>query len=91
MYYFTPNEWLFKYFKSDSKNMSFLTEDKDIDLNYSEIWNKNKKLLGEKFSTHPICNEKYIAPKVKVFNGVNKTTFTNDEIPKKIIMSALLQ
>ena len=72
-----------KYCKSDSKNMSFMTEDKDIYLNYSEIWNKNKKLLGEKFSTHPICNEKYIAPKVKVFNGVNKTTFTNDEIPKK--------
>ena len=72
-----------KYFKNDAKNMSFMTEDNDIYSKYSEIWNKIKKLLGLKFSNHPIRNEKYITTKVKVFNGVNKTTFTNDEIPKE--------
>ena len=63
--------------------MSFMTEDESVYLKYSEIWNKIKKLLGVKFSTHPIRNENYITTKVKVFNGVNKTTFTNDEIHKE--------
>ena len=72
-----------KYFKNDAKNMSFVTEDKDIYSKYFDIWNKIKKLLGVKFSTQPIRNEKYITTKVKVFNGVNNTTFTNDEIPKE--------
>ena len=72
-----------KYFKNDAKNMSFVTEDKDMYSKYFDIWNKIKKLLGVKFSTQPIRNEKYITTKVKVFNGVNKTTFTNDEIPKE--------
>ena len=71
------------YFKNDAKNMSFMTQDKDIYSKYSEIWNKIKKLLGVKFSTHPIRNEKCITTKVKAFNSVNKTTFTNDEIPKE--------
>ena len=32
-----------KYFKTYAKNMSFITEDKDIYLKYSEIWNRIKK------------------------------------------------
>ena len=31
-----------KYFKDSAKNMSFMTEDKDIDLKYSEVWDKIK-------------------------------------------------
>ena len=46
---------------------------------YSEVWDKVKKLL--KFTTSPIRNEKYILAKLKIFNGVNKTTFTNVEVP----------
>ena len=29
-----------KYFKNDAKNMSFITDDKDIYLKYSELWSK---------------------------------------------------
>ena len=36
-----------------------------------------------KFNTNPIRDEKYITTQVKVFDGVNKTTFTNDKIPKE--------
>ena len=72
-----------KYFDNGNKNMSFMTEDKDIYLKYSEIRNKIKRLLGVKFSTNPIRDEKYLTTKVKVFNGVNRTTFTNDEMPKE--------
>ena len=33
-----------KYFENNAKNMSFMTEDKDVYLKYSEIWDKIKKL-----------------------------------------------
>ena len=72
-----------KYFKDGGKNMSFKTEDKDIYSKYSEICNKDKKLLGVKFSSPPIYNEEYIKTKVKIFNGVNNTSFTNNEIPRE--------
>ena len=29
-----------KYFENNAKNMLFMTEDKDVYLNYSEIWDK---------------------------------------------------
>ena len=35
-----------KYFDNGGKNMSFLIEDEDVYLKYSEIWNKIKKSLG---------------------------------------------
>ena len=63
--------------------MSFKTEDKHIYSKYSEICNKIKKLLGIKFSSPPIYNEEYIKTKVKIFNGVNNTSFTNNEIPRE--------
>ena len=72
-----------KYFDKGNKNMSFMTEDNAIYSKYSEIWNKIKKLLSVKFTANPIHDEKYLTTKVKVFNGVNRTTFTNDEIPKE--------
>ena len=62
-----------------------MTEDKYIYWKYSEIWDKIKKLLKLKFSTNPIHDEKYIVTKVKIFNEVNKTKFTDDKIPKERI------
>ena len=82
MYYFTPNEWFYSVFFF-LKNMSFTAEDNDVYSKYSEIWNKIKKLLDLKFSTNPIRDEKYITTKVEIFNRVNKTTFSHDEIPKE--------
>ena len=58
-----------------------MTEDKDIYLKYSKIWDKIKKLLKLKFSTNPIRDKKYIVTKVKIFNDVHKTTFTDNKIP----------
>ena len=68
-----------KYFEDGAKNMSFMTEDKDVYLKYSKVW--DKICLGLKFATSPIRNEKYILSKLEIFNGVNKTTFTDDQIP----------
>ena len=72
-----------KYFENNNKNMSFVAEDKDVYSKYSEIWDKIKKLLKLKFSSNPIRDKKYIATKVKIFNRVNRTTFTDDEMPKE--------
>ena len=47
-----------KYFEDDSKNMSFITDDKGVYAKHSEVWNKVKKLLKLKFNTNPIRNEK---------------------------------
>ena len=70
-----------KYFENGAKNMSFMSEDKDIYLKYSEISDNIKKLLKLKFSTNPIRDKIYITTKVKIFNDVNKTAFTDDKIP----------
>ena len=65
------------------KKYVIYTEDKDVYLQYTEIWDKVKKLFKLKFSTNPIRDEKYIVTKLKIFNEVNKTTFTEDDIPKE--------
>ena len=61
--------------------MSFMTENKDVYLKYGEIWETIKKILKLKFTINPIRNEKYIIAMLKIFNDVNKTTFTDDQIP----------
>ena len=83
MYYFTSNEWYIKYFKNGSKNMSFMTEDDRVLDKYTEIWYKIKKVLNIKFHSMPLYDEKYIKAKVREFNGVIKTNFLGDEIPKE--------
>ena len=43
---------------------------------------KIKKTLNIKFHSVPVYDEKYIKAKVRKFNGVIKTNFLSDEIPK---------
>ena len=74
-----------KYFDDGNKIMSFKIENKDIYSKYSDNWKKIKKLLNVKFNSLPIYNEEYIKTKVKIFNGVNNTSFNNNEIPKEKI------
>ena len=70
-----------KYVDDGAKNMSFITDDKEVYAKYNEIWNVIKKLLKLKFSVNPICDDKYMLAKLKIFNGINKTTFTDDVVP----------
>ena len=72
-----------KYFDDGAKNMSFMTVDKKIYSKYDEIWDVVKKLLKLKFSVNPIRDGKYALAKLKIFNSVNKTTFTDDVEPMK--------
>ena len=54
-----------KYFDNGGKNMSFVTDDKEVYGKYDEIWNVVKSLLKLKFSASPIRDDKYILAKLK--------------------------
>ena len=70
-----------KYFEDSGKNMSFVTDDEEIYEKYNEIWEVVRKLLKLKFTVGPIRDDKYIIAKLKIFNGTNRTTFTDNIIP----------
>ena len=72
-----------KYFENGRKNMSFKIEDEDVYLKYSEIWNTIKSILKLKLQSQPIYDEKYIKTKVKAFNSMINTLFSEDKIPKE--------
>ena len=72
-----------KYFDDGGKNMSFKIEVECVFFEYNEIWNKIKKTLNMRFQSQPIYDEKYIKTKVKTFNGVINTLFSDNSIPKE--------
>ena len=72
-----------KYFENGGKNMSFVIKDDSVLDKYNEIWDKIKETLNIKFHSMPVYDEKYIKAKVREFNGVIKTNFLGDEIPKE--------
>ena len=70
-----------KYFDDGGKNMSFVTDDKKVYGKSNEIWEVVRKLLKLKFLVSPMRDDKYIIAKLKIFNGINRTAFTDDIIP----------
>ena len=70
-----------KYFYDVGKNMSFVTDDEEVYEKYNEIWEVVRKLLKVKFTVGPVRDDKYLIAKLKIFNGINRTTFTNNAIP----------
>ena len=70
-----------KYFDDGGKNMSLAKDDEEVYETYNEIWEVVKKLLKLKFTVRPIRDDKYLIAKLKIFNGTNRTTFTNNIIP----------
>ena len=72
-----------KYFDDGGKNMSFVTDDKEVYKKYNEIWEVVRKLLKLKFTVSPVRDDKYIIGKLKIFDEINRTTFTYDIIPKE--------
>ena len=69
-----------KYFDNGGKNMSFVTDDKEVYRIYDEIWNVVKNLLKLKFAASTIRDDKYILAKLKIFKKKNITTFNNNNI-----------
>ena len=70
-----------KYFGDGGKNMSFVTDDKEVYEKYNEIWNVVKKLLKLKFFVNPVRDDKYIIAKLKILKKINRTTFTDNVVP----------
>ena len=63
--------------------MSFVIKDDDVLDKYNEIWDKIKETLSIKFHSMPVYDKQYKKAKVWEFNGVIKTNFLSDEVPKE--------
>ena len=63
--------------------MSFKTKDDDVLDKYNEICDKIKETLSIKFDSMPVYDERYIKAKVRECNGVIKTNFLSDKVPKE--------
>ena len=70
-----------KYFDDGGKNMSFVTDDKEVYEKYNGIWEVVRKLLKLKFFASSIRNDKYIISKLKIFRKMNRTIFTDNVVP----------
>ena len=73
-----------KYFENGGKNISFLIKDDEVWEKYNKIWDVIENKLGIKFHGEPICKQKYLKVKVREFDGVIKTNFLGNDMPKKI-------
>ena len=70
-----------KYFDNGGKNISFVTDDKEVYEKYDEIWNVVKSLLKLKFAASPIRDDKHVLAKLKIFKKKNLTTFNSNIVP----------
>ena len=60
-----------------------MAKNDDVLGKYNKIWDKIKKKLNIKFHSASVYDEKYIKSKVKEFDGVIKTNFLGNKIPKE--------
>ena len=70
-----------KYCDDGGKSMSFVTDDEEVYEKYSEIWEVIRKLLNVDFTVGSVQDDKYLVAKLKIFDRINRTTFTNKAIP----------
>ena len=72
-----------KYFENGGKNMSFLIKDDEVWEKYDKIWDVIKNKLGIKFHSEPVYEYKYLKTKVREYDGVIKTNFLGNDVPKE--------
>ena len=72
-----------KYFENGGKNMSFLIKDDEVWDKYDKIWDVIKDKLGIKFHSEPVYEYKYLKAKVREFDGMIKTNFLGNGMPKE--------
>ena len=76
MHYFTSDEWvhkiLWKWWKDD-----------EVWEKYDKIWDEIKNKFSIKFHSEPIYEYNCLKAKVREFNGVIKTNFLGNDMPKK--------
>ena len=62
---------------------SFLIKDDEVWDKYDGIWDVIKDKLGIKFHIEPVYEYSYLKAKVREFDGVIKTNFLNNSMPKE--------
>ena len=62
------------------EKMSFVTNDEEIYKKYNRIWEVIRNLLKVDFTVSPVRDDIYLIAKLKIFNKINRTTFTNNTI-----------
>ena len=72
-----------KYFENESKNIFFLIKDDEVWDKYNEIWDVIKDQLRIKFYSEPVYEYRYLKAKVREFDGVIKTNFWGNDVPKE--------
>ena len=50
---------------------------------YDKIWDVIKDKLGVKFHSEPVYEHKYLKAKLREFDGVIKTAFLGNDMPKE--------
>ena len=63
--------------------MSFLIKDDEVWDKCYKIWDAIKDKLGIEFHSKPVCEYRYLKSKVREFDGVIKTNFLGNDIPKE--------
>ena len=65
------------------KTCHFLIKDDEVWDKYDKIWDVIKDKLGIKFHSEPVYEYKYLKAKVREFDGVIKTNFLGNDMPKE--------
>ena len=63
--------------------MPFLIKDDEVRDKYDKMWDMIKDKLGVKFHSEPIYEYRYLKAKVREFDGVIKTNFLGNDMPKE--------
>ena len=72
-----------KYFENGGTNMSFFIKDDEVREKYEEIWSVIKNKLDIKFHSQPVYEQEYLKAKVREYDGVIKTNFLGNGVPKE--------
>ena len=72
-----------KYFEYGGQNMFFLIKDDEVWKKYDKTSDVIKNKITIKFHSKPVHEYKYLKAKVREFDGVIKTNFLGNGIPKE--------
>ena len=67
-----------------------MIEDDEVWEKYEKVWDVIKNKRGIKFHSKPIYEQKYLKAKVREFDGVIKTNFLGNDMPKENMYYACL-
>ena len=73
----------FCFFFNTKTNMSFLSKDNKVWNKYDKIWEVIKDKLGINFYSEPVYEYKYLKAKVREFDGITRTNFLGNGMPKE--------